>query len=81
MTVRKKHIEVDAVEFVEKDYIGSRDDRPEDRTVSSRARVRQEVSSQIAEFLARGGSINEVEPNVMADPPRKPSTAYGSRPI
>jgi hypothetical protein len=33
------------------------------------------------EFLARGGQVQEVEPNVVADPPKKPDSKYGSRPI
>ena len=27
------------------------------------------------------GKISSIEPNVMADPPRKPESNYGSRPI
>ena len=33
------------------------------------------------EFLARGGAVQEIEPNVVADPPKKPDSKYGSRPI
>jgi len=70
---------------MEKDYIGSRDDRPEDRSISSRAHMRDELSNQIEAFLSSGGRISEVPPevppNVMADPPRKPTSNYGSRPI
>jgi hypothetical protein len=33
------------------------------------------------EFLAKGGKVVEVEPNVVADPPKKPDNKYGSRPI
>ena len=32
-------------------------------------------------FLARGGKVQEVEANVVADPPKKPDNKYGSRPI
>lgn len=56
-------------------------DDPEERTVSSRQALRDEMDRQIQDFLARGGKIQEVDPNVTADPPRKPESDYGSRPI
>ncbi|GAB1265896.1 hypothetical protein NBRC116493_00330 [Aurantivibrio infirmus] len=69
------------MESAEKDFFGSRDDRPEDRTVTSRAVVRTELSDQIEHFLQMGGAINEIAPNVVADPPKKPTSNYGGRPI
>lgn len=54
---------------------------PEERTVASRQKLRDEMSKEIEDFLARGGKIDHVEPNVTADPPRKPDSDYGSRPI
>jgi hypothetical protein len=42
---------------------------------------RDELSRQIDEFLASGGTINQVAPNVLADPPKKPTSNYGSQPI
>lgn len=42
---------------------------------------RDELNSQIEQFLASGGTIDYVEPNVMADPPKKPTSNYGSQPI
>ncbi|MEX1033933.1 MAG: hypothetical protein WDZ30_11280 [Cellvibrionaceae bacterium] len=65
----------------EREFFGSRDDRPEDRTPTSRSQIRDQVSDAIQAYLSEGGRINEIEPNVMADPPRKPATSYGSRPI
>ena len=53
----------------------------EERTVASRQALREEMDRQVAEFLARGGKIQEIDPNVTADPPRKPESDYGSRPI
>lgn len=81
MANRKKPVAVDDVEHLEKEFFGSRDDRAEDRTVTSRARIRDELSSQIEAFLSDGGTINQIEPNVCADPPKKPTSNYGSRPI
>jgi voltage-gated potassium channel Kch len=53
----------------------------EERTVASRQALREDLERQVAEFLARGGRIQQVDPNVTADPPRKPESDYGSRPI
>jgi hypothetical protein len=49
--------------------------------VASRQKQRDEMSQEIEAFLARGGKIQHIEPNVTADPPRKPDSDYGSRPI
>ncbi len=57
------------------------EEMPEERTVASRQKLRDEMSKEIEEFLARGGKIDQIEPNVTADPPRKPDNDYGSRPI
>lgn len=81
MASRKPSSKWDDMEKTEKDFFGSREDRPEDRTVTSRAKVRTELTDQIEKFLAGGGLINQIDPNVMADPPRKPTSNYGSRPI
>lgn len=69
------------MEKLEKEFFGSREDRAEDRTVTSRAKIRTQLSDQIEQFLAGGGQISQIDPNVMADPPRKPQSNYGSRPI
>lgn len=62
-------------------FIGSREESAESRNAASRARVRSELDTQVEEFLRSGGNIENIEPNVMADPPRKPESNYGSRPI
>jgi hypothetical protein len=59
----------------------SRDESPEERTVASRQKQREQMAKEIEEFLARGGKINQIDANVSADPPRKPDSDYGSRPI
>ncbi len=69
------------VESAEIDYFGSKDDHAEGRSVSSRERVRDQLKQQIEDFVARGGQISEVAPHVTADPPKKPNSSYGSRPI
>lgn len=57
------------------------EDSPDERTVASRQKLREEMAADIEAFLARGGKIAQIEPNVTADPPRKPDSDYGSRPI
>lgn len=57
------------------------EDAPEARTPSSRQKQREQMQREIEEFLARGGKIHQIAPNVTADPPRKPDSDYGSRPI
>jgi translation initiation factor 1 (eIF-1/SUI1) len=52
-----------------------------DNSLAAKNREREELAKQIEEFLARGGTINEVDSNVCSDPPQKPSSNYGSRPI
>lgn len=57
------------------------EDFSEERSITSRQRARNQLNSEIEEFLASGGAISEIDPNVTADPPRKPQPKYGSRPI
>ncbi|MEQ3633139.1 MAG: hypothetical protein ACPGGD_10170 [Thalassolituus sp.] len=65
---------------VAKESSGSTDDM----LVSSaeeKEKLRLAMAAEVEAFLSRGGKIQEVGVNVMADPPRKPQTSYGSRPI
>lgn len=51
------------------------------RSVSSRQHIRSRLDADIQNFIARGGAISEVPALTMADPPRRPVSDYGSRPI
>ncbi|MGI9288199.1 MAG: hypothetical protein ACR2P1_22635 [Pseudomonadales bacterium] len=62
-------------------YTGSKDDCAEARTVAARDPIRSKLQSEIEAFLAQGGQITQVEACVRADPPRKPTSNYGSQPI
>ncbi len=62
-------------------YLGSKDESPDERTVESRRRLREMMDTQIEEYLAKGGTIEEVPSNVISDPPKKPESNYGNRPI
>lgn len=50
-------------------------------SLAARNKVRESMQAEIEAFLAKGGKIQQIEDNVMADPPRKPVSNYGSRPI
>ena len=50
-------------------------------TPEAKQRERDELARAIEAFLAKGGKVQEIEPNVVADPPKKPDSKYGSRPI
>lgn len=50
-------------------------------SLAARNKVREAMQSEIDAFLAKGGKIQQVDDNVMADPPKKPTSNYGSRPI
>ena len=52
-----------------------------DRTVSSRDAERRRLEDDMKRFLSGGGKITQVDPNVRTDPPKKPESNYGSRPI
>ncbi|MCY0965782.1 hypothetical protein [Parathalassolituus penaei] len=55
-----------------------------EQTLTSTAahrKLRESLASDIEAFLSRGGQIQQVDDNVMADPPKKPQSNYGSRPI
>lgn len=56
-------------------------DIPDDASITAREAVRKQLQDDIEAFLARGGKINEIPPNVVADPPRKPQNNYGGQPI
>lgn len=71
----------DDMETVDKEFFGSKEDHAEDRSVTSRNRLRDKIQNEVENFIAGGGRINEIEPHVTADPPKKPSNSYGSRPI
>ncbi|MFT7686010.1 MAG: hypothetical protein ACI9FB_001355 [Candidatus Azotimanducaceae bacterium] len=51
------------------------------RTIDARQIVRNQLESDVAAFLSKGGSVQEVEANITADPPSKPSAKYGGQPI
>ncbi|WP_094705281.1 hypothetical protein [Hahella sp. CCB-MM4] len=50
-------------------------------TQSMKKVIRDQLQSDIEAFLQRGGTVQNIEDNVRADPPRKPDLQYGSGPI
>jgi hypothetical protein len=53
----------------------------DEHTIAARQKIRDELANDVEAFLARGGKIAEIEPNVTADPPKKPESDYRNRPI
>ncbi len=66
---------------IDMDYIGSKEETAEARSLTSRERIRTQLEDDIEAFLSRGGAISEIDAHVTADPPQKPVSNYGSRPI
>lgn len=50
-------------------------------SIEAKQKERDALAKAIEEFLARGGKVQEIDANVVADPPKKPDSKYGSRPI
>ncbi|WP_394560244.1 transcriptional regulator SutA [Aquipseudomonas alcaligenes] len=50
-------------------------------SVEAKQKERDALAQAMEEFLSRGGKVQEIEANVVADPPKKPDSKYGSRPI
>ncbi|SDI34964.1 transcriptional regulator SutA [Pseudomonas panipatensis] len=50
-------------------------------SIEAKQKERDAIARAMEEFLSRGGKVQEIEPNVVADPPKKPDSKYGSRPI
>lgn len=51
------------------------------RTLNARKHIRNQLEADIEAFLRAGGSIQQIDPNITADPPQKPEAKYGGRPI
>lgn len=50
-------------------------------TVSSKEALRRQLEEEMERFLAKGGKVQEIAPDVVSDPPQKPISHYGSKPI
>lgn len=64
--------------YNDKDFFSKDNDQ---KSKSTHVELRVQLENDIDSFLQAGGSVTVVEPNVMADPPKKPESKYGSRPI
>ena len=49
--------------------------------VANKELERQQIQSEVEAFLAAGGQIHLVADDLLADPPKRPQSAYGSQPI
>lgn len=52
-----------------------------ERELADREALRSKMASEVDAFLKAGGKVEQVERGKRADPPRKPQSQYGSRPI
>jgi len=68
-------LETAAVDEIQTDLLISQS------SMMDKMEARDRLNQEIERFLAVGGTINEVDSNVMTDPPRKPENKYGSHPI
>ena len=65
----------------EQPYAVINDEPAESWKIACPMKIRDKVQEDIARFLSKGGAISEIDPNVTADPPRKPESNYGARAI
>ena len=49
--------------------------------LASKEAERRRLQEEVEAFLQKGGRIEEVAPNVVADPPKRPESNYGGQPI
>lgn len=79
--------EVDEMEVDEEPVVKPRkkkavqEDTVDGVSMEAKEREREMLARQMEEFLARGGEVQQVDNNTLADPPKKPEGKYGSRPI
>jgi hypothetical protein len=57
----------------------NKSDMPEDFGIAARQLAREELSRQVAEFLARGGQIREIPSSFNTERPQKPVSDFGDR--
>lgn len=81
MARKKPNKAVAGFDGVDISFLGSRDEPAEERTVESRKKLRASLDAQVEAFLKNGGEIETVKSNITADPPKKPTSEYGNRPI
>jgi hypothetical protein len=84
--IEENEEEIEAEELADEEDAGGYTAAPAvealvEESVVAREALRQQIQSDVEAFLARGGVISEIPPNVVSDPPRKPQSNYGGQPI
>ncbi|MCR6653280.1 MAG: hypothetical protein NVV73_18095 [Cellvibrionaceae bacterium] len=84
--IEENEEEIEAEELADEEEVGGYTAAPVvealvEESVVAREALRQQIQSDVEAFLARGGTISEIPPNVVSDPPRKPQSNYGGQPI
>lgn len=62
---------------IEQPFMVASEDPAELRTPSSKDELRKQLMDEVNAFLAKGGQIQQVEPMLRNDLPRKPIVDYG----
>lgn len=66
---------------VDINYLGSKSELAEERTVESRKKLREMLDTQVQQFIDSGGEITHVDTNVTTESVKNPQSSYGNRPI
>ena len=56
-------------------------DGESENNLSVKDDIRQKLNDDVEEFLKTGGRIEHVDMGITSDPPKKPESNYGRRPI
>tara|TARA_B110000967_G_C18605798_1_gene421504 strand:+ start:253 stop:450 length:198 start_codon:yes stop_codon:yes gene_type:complete len=51
------------------------------RTIEAKNSIQNQLESDMAAFLSKGGLVEEVDANITSDPPSRPASKYGGQPI
>ena len=78
---RKKPTKITGFNDIDVQFLGSREEPAEERTVESRKKLRDNLNSQVDAFLKNGGQIEAIPPHTTSNANREESTPYGNQPL
>lgn len=74
-------VENDSIDFEESTQSYFSYEHEEMPSVSSKEGIRKKLQDDVQDFLKAGGRVNYIRMGVISDPPKKPESNYGRRPI
>ncbi len=74
-------VENDSIDFEENTQSFFSYEHEEMPSVSSKEDIRRKLKDDVEEFLKAGGRVSYIQMGVISDPPKKPESNYGRRPI